>query len=104
MKLCLSGKITGNDNYRKDFAVYGRARLENAGYGVCDPADLGFPEDISREDAMKQDTREMLRCDGVALLPSWEESRGARIEARLAGELGMTARPLSWWLERRPIC
>jgi len=53
---------------------------------------------------MKQDIREMLRCDGVALLPSWEESRGARIEARLAGELGMTARPLSWWLERRPIC
>ena len=102
-RIYLSGKITDNENYREDFAD-GRARLESAGYNVCDPTDLGFPEDIAWEDAMKQDIREMLRCDGVALLPSWEESRGARIEARLAKELGMTARPLAWWLEKCPIC
>jgi len=100
MRLYLSGKITGNDNYRKDFAE-GRARLENAGYDVCDPTDLGFPEDIPWEDAMRHDIREMLGCDGVALLPSWEESGGARIEARLARDLGMPTRPLSRWLGGR---
>ena len=100
MRLYLSGRITSNENYRKDFAE-GRAGLENAGYDVCDPTDLGFPEDIPWEDAMKHDIREMLGCDGVALLPSWEESRGALIEARLAKELGMTAMPISWWLGER---
>jgi len=97
IRLYLSGRITGNDNYREDFAE-GRAGLENAGYDVCDPADFGFAEDVAWEDAMKHDIREMLGCDGVALLPSWEKSRGACIEARLARELGIMTMPLSWWL------
>ena len=101
-RIYLSGKITGNESYREDFAE-GRARLENAGYGVCDPTGFGFPEDISWEDAMRHDIREMLGCDGVALLPSWEESRGARIEARLARELGMVTMPISRWLGKCPI-
>ena len=101
MRLYLSGRITGNEGYRKDFAE-GRAALESAGYDVCDPTGFGFPEDITWEDAMKYDIREMLGCDGVALLPSWGKSRGACIEARLAKELGVTTMPLSWWLGKCP--
>lgn len=39
MRLYLSGKITGNENYKENFAL-GRAMLENAGYDVCDPTPL----------------------------------------------------------------
>ena len=97
MRVYLSGKITGNENYKKDFAD-GRAALEGAGHEVCDPTDLGFPDGVSWEYAMRRDLQEMLGCDGVALLPSWEDSRGARIEERLARELGIPAKPIGQWL------
>ena len=98
MRLYLSGKITGNENYKEDFAA-ARAKLENSGYDVCDPAGFDLPEDVSWADAMKYDIREMVRCDGVALLPSWEESKGACIEARLAKDLGMMTKPVLVWLK-----
>ena len=97
MRIYLSGKITGNEHYRQDFAD-ARARLENSGYFVCDPSSFGLPENIPWAEAMKYDIREMLLCDGVALLPSWDLSQGANIEAKLAKDLGIMTRPLSWWL------
>ena len=100
MRLYLSGKITGNENYKRDFAE-GRAALEGAGHEVCDPTCFGFPENVEWEFAMKHDIREMLACDGVALLPSWRESKGARIEARLAGELGMRVDQVDAWVSKR---
>jgi hypothetical protein len=36
MRLYISGKITGNENYKENFTV-ARIKLENAGYDVCDP-------------------------------------------------------------------
>ena len=98
MRLYLSGKITGHDNYKEYFAA-GRAKLENAGYEVCDPTTFDFPGDIHWAEAMKYDIREMLQCDGVALLPNWKESKGALIEARLAKSLGIITKPLSGWLK-----
>ena len=79
MRLYLSGKISGNDNYKEDFAA-ARAQLENAGYDICDPTSFGFPEDIQWPEAMKYDIREMLLCNGVAMIPGWENSPGARVE------------------------
>lgn len=102
MKLYISGAITGNANYKQEFAD-ARAKLESIGYEVCDPAAFGFPDDITWEAAMKYDIRKMLECDGVALLPSWRKSRGARVEARLAKDLGITARPLSAWLTNEKV-
>ena len=98
MWLYLSGKITGNENYKNDFAA-ARAKLEQAGYDVCDPTTFELPEDAPWADAMKYDIREMLHCEGVALLPSWEESKGACIEARLAKDLGMMTKTVGAWLK-----
>ena len=96
--LYLSGKITGNENYRADFSA-GREALEAAGFAVCSPVDLGLPEDVSWEAAMRADIREMMLCDGVALLPGWEVSRGACVEERLARDLGLPSKPVSAWIE-----
>jgi hypothetical protein len=97
MKLYLSGKITGNEDYKKEFA-YARLRLEDAGFSAADPADFGLPEDISWQNAMKYAIREMLACDGLALLDTWRESEGARIEVSLARELGFPVKPVEEWL------
>ncbi|MDR0322332.1 MAG: DUF4406 domain-containing protein [Treponema sp.] len=98
MRLYISGKITGNENYKEDFAA-AKNKLENAGYDVCSPTAFDFPEDISWTDAMKYDICEMICCDGVALLPSWKESKGARVEARLAKDLEIMVKPISDWLK-----
>ena len=98
MRLYLSGKITGNENYKADFTA-ARVKLEKAGYDVCDPTAFDLPEDVSWVEAMKYDIREMLRCDSVALLSNWQESKGSCIEARLAKDLGMVPRPISAWLK-----
>ncbi|MCL2139360.1 MAG: DUF4406 domain-containing protein [Treponema sp.] len=98
MRLYLSGKISGNENYKKDFAS-AKAKLENAGYDTCDPTSFDFPEDVPWAEAMKYDIKKMLHCDGVALLSNWQESKGACIEARLAIDLGMTTMPITAWLK-----
>jgi hypothetical protein len=40
----------------------------------------------------------MLTCGGVALLPDWEDSKGAMIEARLAINLGLEVTPVDEWI------
>ena len=47
--------------------------------------------------AMRIALRAMLLCDGVSLLPDWRKSKGARIEARLARELGIGVRVCKKW-------
>jgi len=98
MRLYISGKISGNEHYKEDFAT-ARQELKSVGYDVCDPTSFDLAEDIPWAEAMKYDIGEMLRCDGVALLPNWEDSKGSCLEARLAKDLGIMTRPLSWWLK-----
>ncbi len=97
IKIYISGKITGDKNYREKFK-YHRQVLENAGYVVVDPSTFEFADDIHWENAMRFDIREMLLCDAVALLPDWQESRGAIIEAGLAHDLGMKVQEVEKWI------
>lgn len=39
---------------------------------------------------LKADLREMLTCDAILLLPEWEQSAGALLEANVAKAVGMT--------------
>ncbi len=41
------------------------------------------------EEYMRADLRALVGCEAIALLPGWEQSRGARREVSIADELGM---------------
>lgn len=41
-------------------------------------------------DFIRHDVRELSQCSGIAMLPEWMTSRGSRIEAALAGVMGLT--------------
>jgi hypothetical protein len=94
-RIYISGKITGDPDYYDKFDKE-ENRLRNHGYMPCDPMWIPDPE-ASWYGAMKAVLREMLLCDGVSLLPDWQDSKGAQIEERLARELGIEVRPNTEW-------
>lgn len=86
MKIYLSGKISGitfSEAERK--FIYFEKNLTNKGFTVVNPLKiepfLGLNLWICY---MIADIWQMLKCDAVILLPDWEDSRGARIECRIA--------------------
>jgi hypothetical protein len=40
----------------------------------------------------------LMTCDGIALLPGWENSQGAVIEQRIGEWLGLTVKTIDEWL------
>jgi len=96
MKVYVSGKVSGDSEYRKKFAD-ATAELLKAGYDAVNPVEYASLED-SWNTAMRKTLALLLVCDGVALLHDWKDSRGAGIEARLAADLGLDVRPIDEWL------
>ncbi len=70
-------------------------------YGLCIAERSGWtwrPKWFDLYAAMKRDSEELRKCDGVALLDGCEESEGARQEAAAATDVGITAVPIEDWL------
>lgn len=72
----LSGKITGDDNYRQKFKRVQEA-LEEQGLTVLSPAVL--PK-IKWTSCMRITLAMLAEADVVVFLPDWRESAGARLE------------------------
>lgn len=85
MKVYISGKITGDADYKKKFAN-AEEMARAVGLEVFNPANVP-DEGKPWEWYMKQDIKELMDCDAILLLKGWEESRGARLEAYIASQL-----------------
>jgi hypothetical protein len=94
-KLYICGRITGDSNYHSKF-LDAENDLYDAGFYPVNPAAC-IPANTDWNQAMKKAINIMLQCDGVALLPDWKKSKGAKIEAVLARELGIPVKPLHVW-------
>ena len=89
-KIYISGPITGKEDYNRVEFNKATEYLQSKGHKVVTPFDVTCPrEEYTWEDYMKLDIGEMLTCDAVYLLNGWEESKGAKIEKRLAEEVGL---------------
>jgi hypothetical protein len=95
MKLYISGKITGDNDYRRKF-IFAGIDLCAAGYNAVNPV-LYVKPGTDWNAAMRTALKIMLDCDGVALLSDWLESKGAKIEAGFARELGIPVKPIEEW-------
>jgi len=92
----IAGKVQGDPNYRDKF-YKAEGEILDAGYNPVNPAACIS----SREEwhsAMKKAIRLMLLCDGVALLPDWRKSKGAKIEVKIAKMIDIPVKPLKYWL------
>lgn len=47
---------------------------------------------------MRSALRMVLDVDGIALLPGWDESRGAKLEVSTGEALGLQIQPLYYWI------
>lgn len=109
-RLYISGAISGKEpaEVEKVFGAAAQA-LYDAEYAPLDPRSIQpicLPDCDGVVDGygahyhclLRGDLREMLTCDGVALLPGWASSRGARIERSVALHVGLPVRNLTDWL------
>lgn len=98
-RLYLAGPMTGIEQHNFPLFNAEAARLRALGYDIVNPAEIGDEDPnavrtpaeqlLHWRKCMKEDLREMLTCDGVALLPGWEKSKGASLEYYNANALGM---------------
>lgn len=109
VRVYISGRIKGVDDAKAVFAGAGE-RLRDRGYRFVNPFDcepictVNCPDTPVAESGdhydcfMRGDVAAMISCDGLAMLPGWEASNGARIERQLAMDLGFIVRDLDDWL------
>jgi hypothetical protein len=86
MMLYLAGPITGVNDYRERFLEASK-RLRADGHAVVNPAENAPQE--SWAEYMRVGLSQLVICDGAAMLPGWEKSKGAFLEHHVAVNLGM---------------
>lgn len=92
LRLYLSGPMTGLPDYNYPAFNAEAARLRALGYDIVNPAELKPPASESDEwhHYLRRDLREMLTCDGLALMPGWHNSKGAHLEIQVAHRVEMS--------------
>lgn len=98
MKLYIAGPMTGLPEFNYP-AFHDAARwLSALGYDVEDPSTNVNPTPDDYHGWLRAGLTQLIRCEGIALLPGWEASGGARLEVNVGATLGMQVRPLAEWL------
>jgi len=87
-RIYISGPMSGlpEHNFPAFFAA--EERLKQAGFQPLNPArNFGGDTERERSEYILADLELLLQCDGLAMLPGWGKSRGAKLEYLLAWEL-----------------
>lgn len=87
VRVYLAGPMTGLQEMNYPAFHAEAARLRALGLRVENPAEN--PEQPSWRDYMRKAIAQLVTCEVIALLPGWENSRGAVMEQDIAQNLGM---------------
>ena len=83
----IAGPMTGLPDFNYPAFNAMAAKLRAQGHHVENPAEA--VECDSWEAYMRLAIAQLVTCDTIVLLLGWGDSRGAKIEYRLAGDLGL---------------
>ena len=88
MLIYISGKITGNENYKNDF-LRAECWLKLNDYTPINPAKLdeALPK-LTYQQLMAIDYKLIELCDAIFMLDGWQKSKGACAELSYAKSLG----------------
>ena len=102
--LYIAGPMSGLPEFNYPAFHEAEERLLDVGYAVLNPANIDAlhnPEPGQPQEwdwYMRHALRQVLDADGIALLPGWEFSRGAKLERHIGRELGIPAWRVGVWL------
>lgn len=104
MKVYVSGPMTGYEAFNYPAFEDAAQRLRAAGYEVVSPHEVNPADGIEREWNwyLRRDIIALVECDAIAVLPGWEQSKGAGVETYIGRELGMIVFPLAHLLDGIP--
>lgn len=88
-RIYIAGPMTGLPDFNYPAFHAAAQRLRTLGFEVENPAENPEPKCGTWLGYMRMAIRQVALCDGVAMLPGWQQSRGARIERQLADSLGL---------------
>ena len=89
MRWYLAGPMSGLPDLNFPLFHAEAARLRALGHEVVNPAELNPDHTMPWAECLRRDIPGLLTCEGIALLPGWEKSRGAVLEHHIATALGM---------------
>jgi len=89
-RIYIAGPMTGLPEHNFPAFHAAAKRLQEAGWETVNPAEnFDGRTDLPRETYLRADIELLATCDAVAMLPGWEDSRGAKLEYLIAWELAM---------------
>jgi hypothetical protein len=99
MKFYISGKISGNSDFKADFER-GEQFIKEKGYTAINPVKIDLP--LSYEEFMQVDFKLIDLCDGIYMLKGWQDSKGARAELSYAKALNKQVKyeDMQWSLKK----
>ena len=88
MVVYVSGPMTGyaESNYPAFREVTNRLRM--AGFTVVCPTEVLIDGGVSYEEYLRADIKALCDCNAIYLLPNWFNSKGAKLEYKIASALG----------------
>lgn len=89
MKLYLAGPMSGIPDLNFPLFHSEAARLRAIGFEIINPAEINLDPHANWGDCMRADIPQLLTCEGIAMLPNWHNSKGARLEWHIAVSLDM---------------
>ena len=93
LKVYIAGKITGeNPDIAEQSFLAKEKELSERGYATFNPYSYGNSqgtESTTWHEYMKMLIPKLCECDAICLLHNWEQSAGAREEARIAQMLNL---------------
>lgn len=88
-RIYIAGQMTGFPQLNFPAFHSAAAEWRAKGWHVENPAEINPDPGAQWLDCMRADIARLVTCDAICLLPGWKLSRGARIEAHIARELGL---------------
>lgn len=88
-RIYIAGPMTGIPEL--NFPAFHReaAAFRARGLEVVNPAEINVDPSAGWHECMRRDIPELVTCDAIAMLPGWQQSKGAFLEHHIAQSLDM---------------
>lgn len=89
MRTYLAGPMTGRPELNFPLFHAEAQRLRDCGHEVVNPAEINVNPAKGWTECMRADIAELVKCEAIAMLPGWQQSKGATLEHHIATQLGL---------------